>query len=723
MKRFVLICAALGFGVSASSETVTIHYDDFGIPHIYADTAEGGLYASGWAMASDRLVQTLENYLRGMGRFSAAYGPGNNDSNVRADLQSLMWDHYGKSKELYKTLPRKFRAHNKAFVEGINAWMKANPEGVPEWWTYGDVDVYMPVAFSRQFIWGWPIGQAAGDLRKVGLSMDFDIEYPYSNEIAIAPERTTFGAAALIIDPHLSWFGRQRYWEVRIHAGDVNISGFATAGFPYVNLGHNEHVAWAHTTGGPDTADIYELTLNPENKRQYRYDGEWLTVESKTVTFPVKGEGVREVTFYSSHHGPIVAQEGNKAYAAALAYDDAVGYLHSKYLFMIAKDYKDVMTALEVCEIMPQNVMVADTGGNIYYQRTGRVPVRPAGYDFSAPVNGSTSRTEWQGLHKTEDFVQVLNPAQGYMQNCNISPDVMMVSSPMEPSLYPSYIFNQPGRSTHQRATRATEILHTTDSFSVEEVIELALDKKCYQFDRWVDELQLAHLYNDEAKVADYHEGLMQLGQWDGYSTKDSKGALYYYVWKKTLAELAGRETMRELTRSVNNYLDLFGVEDDEAPEGRVAPEHRALLSTALENGMASLKETHGTIDLVFGDVFRAGRLDYDGDNVSYPVGGGSLRREGMATLRAIGFTPERADHTRWGTGGQTSTEVVVMTTPIQSWTQPPIGQSDHPDSPHFRDQAEKLMSGSAMKPSWFNEAELRDGHIKSTMTVEYPGR
>ena len=71
----------------ADAETITIYRDDFGIPHIYAETAEGGLYAQGWAMAEDGLERTLENYLRGLGKFSAAYGAGENDANVRADLE------------------------------------------------------------------------------------------------------------------------------------------------------------------------------------------------------------------------------------------------------------------------------------------------------------------------------------------------------------------------------------------------------------------------------------------------------------------------------------------------------------------------------------------------------------------------------------------------------------------------------------------------------------
>ena len=134
------------------------------------------------------------------------------------------------------------------------------------------------------------------------------------------------------------------------------------------------------------------------------------------------------------------------------------------------------------------------------------------------------------------------------------------------------------------------------------------------------------------------------------------------------------------------------------------------------------MRADHGNLDAVFGDVFRVGRLDYDGDDVSYPVGGGSLSAEGMATLRSIGFTSERPDGTRWGRSGQTSTEVVILTKPIRSFTQPPIGQSDVPDSPHFRDQAEKLMGPGKMKPAWFDKEELLDGHVKSKMELVYEG-
>lgn len=713
----VLVLCFLALALPAAPETVTIYRDEFGIPHIYAETAEGGLYAQGYAMAQDGLERTLENFLRGMGEFSRAFGPGENDANIRADLESLMWDHYGKAKKYYRKLPEAFRSHNAAFVAGINSFMAEYPEQVPEWWIADEVDVYMPIAFSRQFIWGWPAGQAASDLRKIGLRPTYDVTFPYSNEMAIAPSRTEFGSAVLIIDPHLSWYGRFRYWEVRIHAGDIHISGFATAGFPYVNLGHNEHVAWAHTTGGPDTGDVYELTLNPENRRQYLFESEYKTLTTREVSLEVKGEEApRRVSFYYSLHGPIIAQKGNKAYAAKLAYAEEIGYLESKYLFMIAKDYKDVQKALEIQQIMPQNVMVADTKGNIYYQRTGRTPIRPKGFDFSRPVDGSIKESLWTEIHRTKDLVQVLNPPQGYMQNCNISPDVMMVDSPMGADRYPSYIFNQPERFTHQRASRATEILHTTEAFTVQQIMDLALDQKCYQYDRWVAALRASARIDKRPRDDTYRAGLRGISRWNGESKKDSAGALKYYYWRTALLRIADKEVLAGLTKKIDNFLDIFGEEDG----GKALTRNESLLlSRALRRGMEDLLEVHGELDAVFGDVFRAGRLDFN-DDVSYPVGGGSLRSEGMATLRAIGFTPPREDGTRWGRSGQTSTQVVILSDPIQSYTQPPLGQSDHPDSPHFRDQAEKLLSEGRLKPSWFHKADLLDGHVESVMELEY---
>ena len=75
--------------------------------------------------------------------------------------------------------------------------------------------------------------------------------------------------------------------------------------------------------------------------------------------------------------------------------------------------------------------------------------------------------------------------------------------------------------------------------------------------------------------------------------------------------------------------------------------------------------------------------------------------------------------HTRFGRGGQTSTQVVVLSDPPQSWIYIPLGQSDRADSPHFDDQAQKAFGPRQLKPSWWLPEDLA-AHIESR--TELPG-
>ena len=89
-------------------------------------------------------------------------------------------------------------------------------------------------------------------------------------------------------------------------------------------------------------------------------------------------------------------------------------------------------------------------------------------------------------------------------------------------------------------------------------------------------------------------------------------------------------------------------------------------------------------------------------------------------TLRSMSYSGDREDLTRWGRAGQTSTQIVVMTKPVQSWTYVPIGQSDRPESPHYTDQAEKLFSERTMQPTWWLPEDLAR-HIESRTELD-PG-
>jgi acyl-homoserine lactone acylase PvdQ len=689
---------------------VVVYRDDWGVPHLYADTAPQGFFAMGWAQAEDRLEELLKNYLRAMGEMSAAFGP----ENLQDDLQSRVFDHYGLAQKHYGRIAPDVRANIEMFARGINAYLASHSREVPAWWGARQVDPFMAVAFGRWFMWGWPLGQALSDLRAAGVKPDLTADFRSSNEWVVGPARSAVKAPILLIDPHLSWWGAQRFWEFRVHAGAWHGSGFTLPGCPYIGLGHNDHVAWAMTTGGPDTADVYELALNPAQPRQYRYDGAWRELTQRVVEIRVKGEAApRRLTTHASHHGPIAARQGDKAWAAKLAYADEVQFVEIFHHFNLARNLAEFRRGLDLNQIMPQNVMAADTGGNIYYERAGRVPVRPAGYDFFKPVDGSTSATEWQGVHPASDHHFVLNPPQGYMQNCNIAPDVMMIGSPMTPDRKAAYLFGERGGSTTLRGARAVQLLAADDSVTIDEAQAYALDTGCYGFERWLAALVAADRTAGAGQKnnADYQTLLRSLAAWNGHADADSVGALHYWFWRQAMLKVSAPGT-QGIARKIDDFMTALGRGRGAARE--LAPEEQQLMVSALAAAADFMRQRHGRLDLKFGDIFRVGRGDQ-----SWPAGGGSQNEVGMGTLRAIGFEAERKDFTRWGRSGQTSTQIVVLGKPVRSWTQPPTGQSDRSDSPHYRDQAEKLFSPARFKPTWYAKAELLQ-HVKSR--VELPG-
>ena len=146
----------------------------------------------------------------------------------------------------------------------------------------------------------------------------------------IAPSRSALKAPIAVVDPHLGWYGPFRFYEARIYARDerFNVSGVSILGQPIPSLGHSRYCSVAMTTGGPDTSDVYEEEVNPDDPRQYRFDGQWRKMTVRTYTIGVKeGDTVkpRTVDVEYTHHGPVVARKEGKAYTIAIPYMEEVG--------------------------------------------------------------------------------------------------------------------------------------------------------------------------------------------------------------------------------------------------------------------------------------------------------------------------------------------------------------------------------------------------------------
>lgn len=663
----------------------TLYRDEFGIPHVFAPTLEAAAYAIGYAQAEDRLEELLKNYRRANGTMSEVFGA----EHYRHDLIQRMWRHGEIAKERYNQVNPKLRAAFEAYQEGIKLYMKEHPEAVPTW--AQEIHPWDVVALSRYIIFGWPLGEAGGDLQRGGVQPE-PVAYRGSNQMAIAASRTTVGAPIAIIDPHLSWYGEFRFYQVRIYAGDFNVSGVSILGVPIPSLAHSRYASIAMTTGGPDTSDVYEEEINDKNPRQYKYDGKWreMTVRRhKIAVKTAKGTDVKEVEIEYTHHGPVVARKDGKAYAFAIPYAEEVGLSDQIYAMLTARNLEEMKKALGQLQLMQQNVMVATVQGDIYYVRSGRVPIRAKGVDANKPVPGNTSATEWQGIHPLSDLVQITNPASGYMHNCNVTPFAMIKDAPKElqPETYANapYLYNASRTAPrHQRGEMATARMHEMTKVSLKEAIDLAFYPGVYMAEKWQARLKdaVAKALLKPGEVFDVYQ-LIQ--NWDRRADADSQGALAFYAFKRGLGDQAR----------------------DVEPSAKLTDEQ---VFEALGKAAEWLKTNFGSVRVPYGAYFRVGRRE---GKRTFPVGGGSVANVGMATPRAISFTQVGKEMV--GQGGQTSTQVVVLTNPPQSYAILPLGMSDHKESRHWDDQAEKLFSKSEAYPSFFmNKAALLQ-HVTKT--------
>ena len=641
------------------------------MPHIFAPTAEAAAFGSGYAQAEDRLEELLRNYRKAEGTMAEAFGK----TWVFQDYRQRVWRHREIAQQHYHELSPKLRAICEAFQAGVKKFMQDHPEQVPAW--APKLEPWQIIALGRYIIWGWPEADAGGDLKRIGIDPD-PVAYHGSNEMLLAPWRTKMHAAMAVIDPHLTWYGEFRFYEMRIYGGELNFSGAAILGLPFPVLGHNRYLSIAMTTGGPDTSDAYEEEI--ENGK-YKFRGEWRPLEVRTEHIAVKDGEAQNIRIESTVHGPIVAHRNGKAYSLALPYFNEFRLLESDWELDTARNLEQAKHALAELQFMPQNIMIGTVDGDIYYVRNGRVPIRPKGCDPSKPMPG-TGECEWQGLHGFDELVQITNPRQGYMQNCNVSPFAMMKNSPLVPEEWAAhpYIYNDFRRPPSQRAAMMVDLLDAARDVTPEQMIGIAFSPQVWHAELWQERVREAAPDDDLARL---------LVAWNRRSDADSRAALAFYLFKTALGPV-GR--------------------DVDPPDSLTADAIR----TALDKTRARLNGDFGP-DAVFGTLFRVGRAGAGG---TWPVGGGTLNEAGMATPRAITFA--KIGKEMVGHQGQSSTQIVILTRPPQSYMVLPLGESDHPDSGHFDDQAEKLFSKSQAKPTYFDNRKELEKHVTRREVLDY---
>ena len=666
----------------APAETATIARDEWGVPHIHAETEEAAAYALGYAMAEDRLKDLCENILIATGRAAAEFGP----DFLQTDIAMNMVKNDERCRAYFEEKDNEVTRMSAALMRGVRQFVEENPDALPLW--APELEDHHPMAIGRTMILQWPLGTIMSDYGRRDEAPAFG-----SNGWAVMPARTAEDAAILCADPHITWETIQVFYEARFTGGGLVQNGFFLLGVPFLAIGHTEHVAYACTTGGPDTSDVYAMKINEDG--QYEFEGEWHDPETEMLTIAVKNFGEIEFPLVTTRYGFVVPDPSGKnpdtengvMYVGRSLYFDDMGLVEQMYRMVHAKNAAEFHEAIGMNHFMEQNLIFADREGNIGYVRAGRVPIRPEGYDWRRPVPGNTAATDWLGIHPLEDLVQIMNPEQGYLQNNNISPANMMVDSPLTPDNYPEYIYNVSWDENNPRGQRALDVLDANDNMSVEDAIALVMDVYDIWAKPWQAALETAVEKHGAALLAeneDFAAGFSHLQAWDGETVPDSVGAL----WMMEL-RLASRGKLN--TEAVAMGEDLSDGD-------------QAALVAVLAEVATTMHNKYGGNDVAWGDVHVVGR-----EGQYFPVAGMDYGSRGDLTLSETLFNTQYKNlddgSGRRVANNGSGTPMLMILRPegIESYSVVPWGQSGDAASPHFMDQGEQLYSQRQMKRNWFS--------------------
>jgi|CXWL01.1.fsa_nt_gi acyl-homoserine lactone acylase PvdQ len=675
----------------AMARTVMIQRDSYGVPHIEGPTDASVVFALGYAQAEDNFPHLEDNFIRALGRAAEVHGrPALLDDQMVAAL-----DIVALAQAEYARTPARMRRLYDAYAAGLNYYVARHPEEPHALLTR--FESWFPLALIRykyhllEFV-GYA-GLDTANYRPVVTPAP--PERPQgSNAWAIAPSRSTSGAAMLLINPHIGFYGVAQYYEAHLISGEGwNFSGVGRYGFPFPYMGHSEALGWAHTDNYPDIGDLYiEHFDDPARPLAYRYGRGWRTAHETRHEIGVRGpDGALTRESFQvrrTHHGPIVSSLDGQPLSIRLSMLREGGWFDQWYAMSKARNFAQFRRALERGAVPYMNVVYADRDGNIFYAYNGAVPRRRAGFDYLRPVDGADPRTEWQGYHRFRELPQVLNPESGFVQNTNSSPFVTTSGddNPREAD-FPRYMIGPEEFNPRARVSR--DILENKRLFSFEDWSEAATDTRVWEARRLIPELRAAMAGAEPALAARVEPVMQALEAWDQIGATDSVAMTVFVRW----------------------YIKMR--------RARMPTDGAARLAL-LDDTRAELERAHGDWRLPWGEANRLQRRHWNGAQapddgaLSLPVRGGP-GWVGVVFNFYTGAPNERGR--AYGVMGNSYVSVVEFAAEPQARSIVYFGQSGRPESAHYFDQAPLYARGD------FKDAPTTRAQVSAAAVRRYhPG-
>ncbi|MCU0418499.1 MAG: penicillin acylase family protein [Cyclobacteriaceae bacterium] len=711
MKILALVILLLGMMAASAQSTpsepsrwrqqaqrVNIIRDVWGIPHIYGKTDADAVFGLMYAQCEDDFARVEMNYLEKLGRKAEVYG----EPELYHDLYTRLVLDSAEAVADYRKSPPWLKKLLHAFADGINFYLHQHPETKPllltrfePWfpllWTDGSIGAIntadVTVADLKAFYTGqaYPIAQRTNAF--------FDEHTSGSNGFAIAPAKTASGKSILYINPHVTFYFRPEVHMVSEEG--LNAYGAVTWGQFFVYQGFNEYCGWMHTSCHVDVADVYrEKVTRVNDQLTYQYNNRQRPVTQTSITLRLADGSSKKFIAYRTHHGPIMAWRDN-VHLSVKAVNRSLSGLYQSWLRTKAKGLSDFQKTMDYRSNASNNTVYADRAGNVAYWHGNFVPMRDRAYDWSRAVDGTLSSTEWKGLHPVSETVHVINPASGWIQNCNSTPFTVAGSSSPSKEKYPAYMAPD---GENFRGVNAARVLSRGSGYTIETTIAAGYDRTLAAFEVLLPGLLKA--YQGLTATDSLHRVLAEpmavLQRWD------------YRVDEKSVATTLAVEWAQKLSSTLRKVYIEEGEDDQVQATKRFV--QQATPADLLLPFYQTVQELHGKFGswgMAWGDVNRFQRLsnhpdgEYDDAQPSFPV---AFASSAWGMLPSYNSRPYPNTQKRYGVSGNSFVCAVEFGDRIKAKSLLAGGNSGHVHSPHFFDQGKMYATGAFKDVLFYRE-------------------
>lgn len=697
---------------------VTITRDDWGIPHIHGKTDADAVFGMMFAQAEDDFDRIEVNYLTQLGWLARSQGA----EAIWSDLRAQMYFDHQRLQRDYATSPAWLQQLMDAWADGLNYFLATHPGVHPR--VIDRFQPWMALAFTE--------GSIGGDVTFVSLPKlaafygDHSVAYAGpeprgrqagSNGIAIAPALTANGKALLLINPHVTFYFRT---ELQVSSDEgLDAYGAATWGQFFLYQGFNRHVGWMHTSTGADAIDEFtEVIVKQGDGYVYRSGSRLVPVRERKVTIEYRAASgtpeARTFTVFATGNGPVTAKTVDR-WISTRVMDRPVAQLQQNWLRMQSRDLASFRKVSRFQANSSNNTVFADDRGEIAMLMPQFIPRRDPRFDYSVPVDGSDPATTWQGPTPLDALPDIVNPPNGWVVNTNNAPWFGAGAHSPRRADFPEYMDTL---GQNQRGAHALQLLDGARDFTIAKLTSDAYDSYLPAFASLLPVL-LAD-YDSLPPSSTLKRGLAGpvavLRGWDRRWGATSIPTTLAVLWGDSLWKAM---RIDEWSEQMSSYAELAA-----ATASKVRLETLARAVDKLQADFGTWAVPWGAFnrfqrlndDIVPDSCFcaddvAANRQTFDDAKPSIPVPFTSARWGSLASFDAHDWPGTRH---YYGFLGNSFVAVVEFGQPrVRAFAVKVGGQSGHPGSPHFADQAERYSLGN-LRQVYFWPDEL-SGHVQRT--------